>query len=445
LTSPSLTDEHIRPLTSQTDRAHKASQAGSALRGDGVTTAYDPFREPLLSDPYPFFARTRADAPVFYAPVIEHWVVARYEDVKRVLLDPEAFSAANSIAPVTPLCDAAQRILREGGWRQAPALGNNDPPDHARFRKNVQRAFTPRRVAELEPFIREAVETRIETIAPRGRADLMAELIYDLPALVILELLGIPDDGVPIVREAGDNRIAFVWGRPTDDEQARLAAAMVRFWLYLRGLIDERLASPPDDSSGDLTSGLLAVRGGDDTVFTLDEIASVLFAFLTAGHETTSSLIGNAARQLLGRRVVWEELCADPSLISGAVEEVLRFDSPVVAWRRRARRDVEVAGVTIPEGAQVLMLLGSANRDDAVFDDPEWLDIRRGNASAHLSFGHGIHFCLGAALARLEARVTFDVLTARLPSLRLAPGYVPHFVPNVSFRGPVALEVEWDG
>jgi len=405
-----------------------------------VAAEYNPFHEPLLGDPYPFFARAREEAPVFHAAEIDHWVVARYEDVKRVLLDPAAFSAANSIAPVTPLCAEAQRILRDGGWRQAPALGNNDPPGHARFRRNVQRAFTPRRVAELEPFVRSTVEARSAALASCGRADLMAELIYDLPALVILELLGIPDDGVPIVREAGDNRIAFVWDRPTDEEQERLAAAMVRFWLYLRGLIDERLESP----GGDLTSGLLAVRNGDDSVFTLDEIASVLFAFLTAGHETTSSLIGNAARQLLARRAAWEELCTDPSLIGGAVEEVLRFESPVVAWRRRATREVEVAGVTIPAGAQVLLLLGSANRDDAMFDDPEWLDIRRGNSGAHLSFGHGIHFCLGAALARLEARVTFEVLTARLPSLRLASGYVPRFVPNVSFRGPLSLEVEWD-
>lgn len=172
--------------------------------------------------------------------------------------------------------------------------------------------------------------------------------------------------------------------------------------------------------------------------------ASVLFAFLTAGHETTSSLIGNAARQLLARQDIWVEICVDPSLIAGAVEEVLRFDSPVVAWRRRARRDVDVAGAIVPEGAQVLLLLGSANRDLAAFDEAEWFDIRRGGASAHLSFGHGIHFCLGAALARLEARVTLEVLTARLPSLRLAPAYEPRFVPNVSFRGPVGLEVEWD-
>ena len=415
-------------------------RGGATLAAETLAEAYDPFCEPLLSDPYPVFARARAEAPVFHAPAIDHWVVSRYEDVKAVLLDPETFSAANTIAPITPLSDEAAAILRAGGWNQRPALGNNDPPDHARFRKNVHRAFTPRRVAALEPFIRETVESRVAEFGDRGRVDLMAELVYELPALVVLELLGVPDEGVPIVREAGDDRIAFVWGRPTPEEQARLATAMVRFWRYLRSLIVARLAEPRDD----LTTALLAVRDGDDTVFTLDEIASVLFAFLTAGHETTSSLIGNAARRLLERRDLWATLCAEPSLVPGAIEEVLRYDSPVVSWRRRTNREVAIAGTTIPAGAQVLLLLGAANRDEAVFADPETFDIRRENATAHLSFGHGIHFCLGAALARLEARVTFEILCARFPSLRLVEGREVRFVPNTSFRGPLALEVEWD-
>ena len=410
------------------------------MQRSDVVAAYDPFSEPLLSDPYPFFALARDVAPVFHAPEIDHWVVSRYADVKRVLLDPDTFSAANTIAPITPLSTEARAILHDGGWGQRPALGNNDPPDHARFRRNVQRAFTPRRVAELEPFVRATVEAAVAHIAPRGQADLMAEVIYDLPALVILELLGIPEDGVPIVREAGDNRIAFVWGRPTPAEQVRLARAMVRFWHYLRGLIDERLDEPRDD----LTSALLAVRAGDDEVFTLDEIASVLFAVLTAGHETTSSLIGNGTRRLLEEQEIWARLRAKPTLIPAAVEEILRYDGPVVAWRRRARRKVEIAGTVVPGGAQLLLLLGSANRDGTVFDEPDRLDILRANAGAHLSFGHGIHFCLGAALARLEARVALEVLTARLPSLRLVAGGQLPLVPNVSFRGHTRLEVEWD-
>jgi cytochrome P450 len=400
---------------------------------------YDPFHEPLLADPYPFFAWARQNAPVFYAADIDHWVVSRYDDVKRILLEPETYSAANTLLPITPLCAAAQRILREGGWRQRPALGNNDPPDHARFRRNTMRAFTPRRVAELEPFVRETARSSLDRIEPLGRVDLMRELLYDLPAVVILQLLGIPEDGVPIVREAGDNRVVFVWGRPTLDEQVRLAGAMVRFWLYLRSVIDERLADP----TGDLTSELLRVRGGDDAVFTLDEIASVLFAFMTAGHETTSSMLGNALVQLLRRPDDWAALREDPSLVPGAVEEALRFDSSVVSWRRKTNRSVEIAGVEVPEDAQLLLLLGAANRDDGVFADPDVFDLRRASATSHLSFGHGIHFCLGAALARLEGRVVLEELTQRFPSLRLTPDAEISYVPNTSFRGPLRLEVEW--
>lgn len=414
-------------------------ETGTVAEAGAVGASYDPFRDPMLSDPYPFFALARRAAPVFYAPAIDHWVVSRREDVTRVFKDTDTYSASNTIAPISPLTPEAQRILREGEWRITPALGNNDPPDHARFRRNVNRAFTPRRVAVLEPFVRQVVTEAVDRIEPHGRADLMRELVWDLPALVILELLGIPDEGVPIVREGAENRVRFVWGRPTPEEQERLAAAMVRFWGYLRGLVDERLAAPRDD----LTSELLRVRGGDDTVFTLDEIASVLFAFLTAGHETTSSLLGNALRQLLEQRSAWEELRADPALVPNAVEEVLRYDSSVVAWRRRARRPAELSGVAIPEGAQLLLLLGSANRDERTFEDADTFDIHRRNAGDHLSFGLGIHFCIGAALARLEVRTALEILLARLPDLRLVDGQAFAFVPNTTFRGPLELQVVW--
>lgn len=414
-------------------------EMGTVPDAAAVAASYDPFHDPMLSDPYPFFALARRAAPAFYAPAVDHWVVSRRDDIARVLKDTDTYSASNTITPIHPLTPAAQRILREGEWRITPALGNNDPPDHARFRRNVNRAFTPRRVAVLEPFVRQVVTEAVDRIEPHGRADLMRELVWDLPALVILELLGIPDEGVPIVREGAENRVRFVWGRPTPEEQERLAAAMVRFWGYLRGLVDERLAAPRDD----LTSELLRVRGGDDTVFTLDEIASVLFAFLTAGHETTSSLLGNALRQLLEQRSAWEELRADPALISNAVEEVLRYDSSVVAWRRRARRPAELSGVAIPDGAQLLLLLGSANRDERAFEDPDAFDIHRRNAGDHLSFGLGIHFCIGAALARLEVRTALEVLLARLPGLRLVHGQVFRFIPNTTFRGPQELHAVW--
>jgi cytochrome P450 len=170
----------------------------------------------------------------------------------------------------------------------------------------------------------------------------------------------------------------------------------------------------------------------------------VLFAFFTAGHETTASLIGNAVHQLLRHRASWEELCRVPELVPQAVEEILRYDTSVISWRRRATRATEIGGVSIPAGAQLLLLLGSANHDERVFDDPETLDLHRAGATRHLSFGHGIHHCLGAALARLEARIALEVLAERLAGLRLVEDQEIEVLPNTTFRGPRALHVEWD-
>jgi hypothetical protein len=173
-------------------------------------------------------------------------------------------------------------------------------------------------------------------------------------------------------------------------------------------------------------------------------VTQIVYSLLFAGHETTTGLISNALRQLLTHRHAWEEICRDASLIPNAVEEVLRFDSSVIAWRRQATQAVEIGGVPVPAGANLLLLLGSANRDPAVFEDPERFDIHRRNAREHLSFGQGVHYCLGAPLGRLEARVVLEELSARLPGLRLVPGQAPRFRPNTTFRGPLALLAEWD-
>jgi cytochrome P450 len=174
------------------------------------------------------------------------------------------------------------------------------------------------------------------------------------------------------------------------------------------------------------------------------EVTQIVYELLFAGHETTTGLIANALRRLLTERHAWEEICGDPALIPNAIEEVLRFDSSVIAWRRRTTGAVEIGGVPVPADANLLLLLGSANRDPAVFEDPEHFDIHRPNAKEHLSLGFGAHYCLGAPLARLEARIVLEELSARLPSLRLIPEQTLHFQPNTTFRGPLSLLVEWD-
>ena len=403
-----------------------------------VVEQFDLLREPQLSNPYPWFKLARESAPVFYATDIGHWVVSRYKDVRRILRDYENYSARNTIMPIHPLCEAAQRALKEGQWNIVPALGNADRPDHTRTRMNVVKAFTPRRIGELEPYAREIVDAAIDRIVKKDSADLMAELFFDLPALVILKMLGFADEQVPAIKEGAKNRILFVWGRPTNEEQARLAKGLAGFFRLCRELVEERIANPTDD----LTSELLRVRDGKDEIFTLDILSSILFAFFTAGHETTSSLLGNSMAQLLGHRRLWEKIARNPKLIPNAVEEILRYDSSVIAWRRQAKKEVTVAGVKIPKHAQILLLLGAANRDEMTFKNAEELDIERENANLHLSFGSGIHRCLGAALAQMEVRVALEILSRRLPDMRLVAGQRFDYLPNISFHGPREIHVE---
>ena len=242
------------------------------------------------------------------------------------------------------------------------------------------------------------------------------------------------------VKTGAKSRLLLMWERPNEDEQMRLVQGMAAFWRYAETLVASRAESPRDD----LTSDLLLARDGDLPALNHQEVTTIVYALLFAGHETTTGLIGNALRRLLTDRHAWEEICGDPALIPNAIEEVLRFDSSVIAWRRKTTEAVEIGGVPIPADANLLLLLGSANRDPAVFEDPEGFDIHQQNAKEHLSLELGAHYCLGAPLVRLEARIVLEELSARLPSLRLIPGQTLRFQPNTTFRGPLALLVEWD-
>jgi cytochrome P450 len=208
--------------------------------------------------------------------------------------------------------------------------------------------------------------------------------------------------------------------------------------------VEDFVRGRADDLRDDYTSDLLRIREEDEDALSLEEVTSIIYSLTFAGHETTTNLIANGLRQLLTRREAWNELREDPDLIENAVEEMLRFDTSVPAWRRMATRPIEISGVEVPEEARLLLLLASANRDEEQFDEPDVFDIHRENAGKHLAFSQGIHYCLGAALARLEAGIAFKLLTARMPDLRLASeDQTMEFDPNISFRGPKELWVEW--
>ncbi|GAB4443882.1 MAG: hypothetical protein OHK0015_44580 [Chloroflexi bacterium OHK40] len=420
-----------------TDSREAAAQTAVGCPHARMAERFDPFD---ISDPFPLYAQARDEEPIFYSEALGYWVVTRYDNIKAVFRDHETFSSEVTQTPYKPRPAEVQRVLEAGGFTGNSGLSGRMPPDHTRLRRFINKAFTPRRVQQLEPFIRATAIRMIDAFARDGRADLVGQLAYDLPALVIFRMLGIPDADVPSVKLWANSRVLLNFGDRPVEEQVEHALNLVKYWQYCERLVADRFAHPTDDLPGELVR---LYQEGDQSI-SKHEIVSLCYGQLTAGHETTTNLLGNGLKELLTHRAQWEALCADASLIPNAVEELLRFGPPVFAWRRLAKRDTQVAGVDLPAGSKLLLLLGSANRDPTAFAEGDRLDIHRENAKEHLSFGFGIHYCLGAPLARLEARVVLEELTRRLPGLRLVPDQQFTFSPNTSFRGPDHVWAEWD-
>ncbi|MCY3934851.1 MAG: cytochrome P450 [Chloroflexi bacterium] len=402
--------------------------------------------DPLdLSDPFPLLAAARCEEPVFYSPVIGYWIVTRYEDVKAVFRDHETYTAANTITPIVPFSDAVEQMLARGDYSPEPVLSNNVPPSHTRIRTLVNRLFTPRRMKSFAPAIREIAGcgvNRVREATPPQ--DIVAALTYEYPAQVLFHVLGVPDADAPQVKAWAGDRILLYYGRSTAEEQIALTRQLVPFWRYVVELVAEKeRRSQEPASQDDLTSDLIRMRAGDDAVLTLNEIASCMITLLVAGHETTTAQINNALLHLLSQREHWEELCAAPQRIPTALEEMMRYDPSVCTWRRRAVQPSTIGGVPIPAGADLLLMLHSANRDETVFPKPEKICFERKNLNDQLAFGYGIHYCVGAPLARLEMAILLEELTRELPGLRLVSGQEIAYSRNISFRGPLALRVEW--
>ncbi|MFI1508867.1 cytochrome P450 [Streptomyces sp. NPDC020597] len=354
-------------------------------------------------------------------------------------MNPKVFSAAVGQRPVFPLTEEAQSIVK-AGFHAYPVMSDCDPPRHTRIRRHNQKGFSARRISVLEPKVWAKATELVDEIRP-GVVDLVPALTYPLPAYMIFTFIGFPDEDMDMLKSWCGNRIAFSWGKPTPDEQRVIADNMVNYWRYCEEFVAERAADPVDD----FTSDLVRIHREDPDSLSIADITNVAYGLSFAGHETTTSFTGNAVRRLLADRTQWDELCADRSLIPKAVEEVLRYDSSIPAWRRITTEAVTVAGVEIPAQAKVLLLLGAANRDPAHFENPEAFDIHREDSRKHLAFGQGIHYCIGAALARMEARIALDLLTQRAPGMRVVEDQDFDFPANVSFRGPRRLLVDWPG
>jgi cytochrome P450 len=411
---------------------------GTVGQGCPVHEDFDPLSPEYLADPFAVLAALPLrETPVFYAPSIGYHVVTRYADVEEVFRDHRTYSAAVAQAPLAPLVPEAAEILLAGGHRPQPSMVSLDEPAHARLRRPATRAFTVKRVNGMAPTIRATTRQLLDAVGDAAELDLVAALAFPLPADVIFSLMGVPRGDYGRLKQWCGYRAALSWGRPAPGDQVELATAIAVYRRYLRDLVLAKV----DDRGDDLTSDLLAIHDEDPERLGVEEIASILFSLSFAGHETTTGLIGNTVRRLLEDPARWDRLVAEPALIPGAVEETLRYDPSVPAWRRVTTSPVTLGGVALPKGAKLFLWLAAAGRDPSVFPEPDRFDLGRVDADRHLAFGKGLHYCLGASLGKLEARLALEELTSRFPRLRLVEGQRFSFHPNISFRGPQALWV----
>lgn len=423
----------MRPLSTEA-----SSQAEGPVTPASET--FDPFDPAYVLDPYPILAGLRASEPVFFSPAIGSWVVTRFETVKAVLRDAQHYSAMIASDPLTPLCPHARAIIADSGFNVPPLLVNNDPPSHTHYRAFFGAPLQRERIQALKPFIQETVDTYVSRLAAGPRpTDLVAGLTWDVPALVLFKLLGVPAQDVQQVKSWASSRVVMTWGRPTEAEQVALSTGAVEYYRYAHALVQQKFENPTDDYLSDL----IRQRGGDDAQATLHDIAAVAFNLLFAGHETTSSAAANMFKALLPDRALWDKVCRGEQPLGQVVEEALRIDPPVQAWRRQAKEAVVLDGVAIPAGARLLLAFAAANHDPDQFASPDAFTPGRRNALQQVSFGAGPHFCLGAPLARLELEVMLQSAAARLPGLSMVPGQEFPYTPNTSFRALRRLTVTW--
>jgi cytochrome P450 len=379
---------------------------------------FNPFQPGFAENPYPTYARLREEDPVHQSP-FGAWVLSRYDDVDAFLRDRRASSQGLFNDEIR------ETVLRAMGlwdaWKAsvipstlAATLLFKDPPDHTRLRNLVAKAFTPRAVAELEPRVHAIVDQLLATGEESGRLEVIGDLAFPLPALVICELLGVPVEDRDRMRDWSGAGARLVEPFMTPEEFPVADQGLRHLLDYFAALVEERRKRP----RADLLSSLIAAEEEGDRLTTNELLVTAVLLF-AAGHETTKNLIGTAVLTLLRHPDQLARLRADPGLINTAVEEFLRYEPPVQVTARVLSADMDVKGVTIEAGSRVVVVLGAANRDPVHFNDPERFDIGRLN-NRPISFGSGIHFCLGSALARLESRIAIGALVQRFPTLELA-------------------------
>ena len=384
---------------------------------------YNPLLPTVQENPYPYYSYMRRRAPVYWIESLQAWAVSRYVDVDAAIRNPQTFSSSGFIATIFGDLNPVPEV----SW-----MLDLDPPKHTRLRKLVNKAFTPRLIAGMESRVRQIARGLTADICCKGEFDLVSDLSTPLPVIVIAELLGIePERRGDFKRWSND--VGESANRPTDKaERARIRGSVQDMRTYLQAIIARRRVEPRED----LVSALVQAEE-DSQILSAEEIFALCALLLLAGNETTTNLIGNAVLVLLDNQDLLGRLREETALIQPFIEEVLRFESPIQNTLRQTTRDIEIAGALVPKRARVLLLNASANRDEDHFRSPDRFNLTR-KPNNHLSFGYGIHYCLGAELARLEAKVALETLLLECPTFERKKAEVAR-IKVLNLRGPQNL------
>ncbi len=401
----------------------------------------------VLAEPYAFYGALRAEAPVHLTPY-GFWLISRYDHVMTVVRDPERFSSRMLAGPFAAEPSPEVAEILEDAYPGVPTLLTNDPPSHTRFRNLVNKAFTPKRVGGMEADIRRIADELVDRFIKAGEVELVSQFAVPLPLTVIADALGVDRADMPAFKRWSDDSVAPLSGLLTEERKVECARTRVEMQRYMVERIEERRIERRDDLLSDLVHARVDAGAGDGgsgegagEPLTMAELLNVIEQLLVAGNETTTKLITAGVLLLLERPEQMALVRQDRSLVPNLVEEALRYESPVQMLFRPTTVEVEVGGVTIPPGSACMVMYGSANRDDGHFPDGASFDVARDNARTHLAFGQGPHFCVGAALARAEARIAFDVLLERLEDIAVAPANTYERELSMVLRGWKALHL----
>ncbi len=419
------------------------------------------FDAEIQQQPHAYYAAMRSGAPVYATDALGMpvWLVTTHDLVLEVLRDPSTYSSKFGSAgmPADPELAARLRQLREdhGGWPAVPTMLSADPPEQTRYRKLVSKAFTPRSITDLEPAIRAITRRLIDSWIGNGGIEFVAEFAVPLPVETIAKALAVPDDRLADFKRWSDDNVAPIGASLTPDQRMAAEMGQIEMQHFFAEQLERRRAEPGDDILSRLVTARIDTAGIDtanadpaedpdlpDEPLTMSEMQSILSQLLVAGNETTTKLL-TEMMLLLGRHPErWHQVRHDPSFAKPIIEEVLRLSTPTQGMWRITTRDVELGGVAIPAGRRIVLMYTSANRDERHFVDPDTFDPDRSNLVNHLAFGKGIHYCVGANLSRLEARVALEELSARVASFRLAESNSYEYHPSFMLRGLKRLDLE---